>query len=87
MMDHLQKLACEFQLALQEKLLAQAAEKHQAIGDLQEQVARLQDQVARAEVAPSPTPVRSRLHTYAYARLCLAAEGTCVYMYKAVAIS
>ena len=40
MMDHLQKLACEFQLALQEKSLAQAAEKHQAIGDLQEQVAR-----------------------------------------------
>ncbi|DBB12176.1 TPA: hypothetical protein ACH3X3_006282 [Trebouxia sp. C0006] len=42
--------------AVKEKLLAQAAEKHQAIGDLQEQVARLQDQVARAEVAPSPTP-------------------------------
>lgn len=60
------KLAYECQLALQEELGAQAAEKQQAVGDLQEQVDRLQNQVAQAQNAPSPAQVRSRLRTYVY---------------------
>ena len=58
------KLACECELALQEELAALAAEKHEALGDLQGQVGRLQEQVARAQVAPSPAQVRTRSHTY-----------------------
>jgi len=48
------------------ELAAQAAEKQQAVGDLQDQVGRLQDQVARAQDAPSPAQVQIRLHTHVY---------------------
>ena len=61
---HFAKLACECELALQAELAAQAAGKQQAVGDLQEQVGRLQDLVARAQHAPSPA--HTRLHTYIY---------------------
>ncbi len=61
------KLTYECQLALQEELGAQAAEKQQAMCGLQEQVDCLQDQVAQAQNACSPAQVRTRL--------------PCVYMY------
>ncbi len=53
------KLAYECQLALQEALGTQAAEKQQAIGRLQEQVDHLQDQVARAQNAPNLAQVHT----------------------------